>query len=274
MKKALLVLSEYGYWGEELLGPLTHLDKAGYDSVFITPKGKRSHALPPSADSAYIDPPLNCTVTSADTAAKVKALDASPRLDNPRNLSAVFPERPYFSAPDFLRRLEQYYADRKSAGDAAVTEFEVLVLIGGSGPIVDMVNNQRVHDLILSFHQAGKPIGAICNAVTCLAFARELQDRKSLLAGKHVTGHCIESDYHDGTGFLNTDFNIGPPPFVLEYVLRDAVGPTGQYHGNFGKRTSVIVDYPFVSARSSQCSFEFGAKLAEVLDHGLKRYGW
>jgi len=69
-----------------------------------------------------------------------------------------------------------------------------------------------------------------------------------------VTGHCIEYDYHDGTGFVGTDFNMGPPPYVLEYILRDAVGPQGQYHGNFGKETSVIVDYPFITARSLQCS--------------------
>jgi putative intracellular protease/amidase len=274
MKKALLVLSEYGYWGEELLGPLTHLDKACYESVFVTAKGKRARALPPSMDPGYIDPPLNCAVTSADTAKKVKALDDSKRLDNPRDLMKLLPERPYFSAPDFLRKLEKYYAERKAASDALDGEFDVLVLVGGSGPLVDMVNNQRVHDLILGFHKAGKPIGAICYGVACLVFAREISDRKCLIEGKHVTGHCIEYDYHDGTGFLNTDFVIGPPPYALEYMLRDAVGPNGQYHGNFGKETSVIVDYPFVCARSTQCSFEFGEKLVEVLDKGLKRYGW
>jgi len=273
MKKALIVLSEYGYWGEELLGPLTHLDRAGYQSVFVTPKGKRSRALPPSMDPGYVDPPLNCAVTSPETAAKVKALDSSSRLDNPQNLSLLFPERPYFSAPDFLRRLEKYYAQRKAAWEG-LKEFDVLVLVGGSGPLVDMVNNQRLHDLILGFHQAGKPIGAICYGVACLVFARELQDRKCVIEGKHVTGHCIEYDYHDGTGFLGTDFVIGPPPYALEYMLRDAVGPQGQYHGNFGKATSVIVDYPFVCARSNQCSFEFGEKLVEVLERGLKRYGW
>ena len=77
-----------------------------------------------------------------------------------------------------------------------------------------------------------------------------------------------------GTGFVGTDFNMGPPPYALEYMLADAVGPHGQYHGNFGKRTSVIVDYPFITARSLQCSHEFGERMVEVLDDGLRRYGW
>lgn len=272
-KKALYILSEFGYWGEELLGPLTHLDQAGYEATFATPKGKRAHALPPSYDPDYFDPPLRCAVTNAETSAKVKALDESSRLDNPVSLTDWFPERPYFSEPEFLRQVEAYYARRKEVWEE-LKDYDVLVLVGGSGPIVDMVNNQRVHDAILGFYNNGKVVGGICYGVTPLAFARELETRKSLIWGKHVTGHCIEYDYKDGTGFLNTDLNMGPPPYPLEYLLRDAVGPDGQYHGNFGKHTSVIVDYPFATARSLQCSFEFGEKLVEMLDKGLKRYGW
>jgi len=272
-QKVLTVLSEFGYWGEELLGPLENLEKAGYELVFVTPKGGRAHALPPSMDSAYFDPPLGKSVTSKATADKVRALDAGKKLDHPLNLSTWFPERPYFCAPDFLRKLEQYYADVKKA-QSELDAYAGLLLVGGSGPLVDMVNNQRLHDVILGFYKANKPIGAICYGVACLVFARDLNERKCLIEGKHVTGHCIEYDYHDGTGFLNTDFVIGPPPYTLEYMLRDAVGPHGQYHGNFGKETSVIVDYPFVCGRSNQCSCEFGEKLVEVLKGKLKRYGW
>lgn len=34
-------------------------------------------------------------------------------------------------------------------------------------------------------------------------------DRRSIISGRHVTGHPIEYDYHDGTGFVGTDINIG-----------------------------------------------------------------
>ncbi|MBI2372506.1 MAG: type 1 glutamine amidotransferase domain-containing protein [Deltaproteobacteria bacterium] len=272
-KKILAMLSEYGYWGEELLGPLEKLEAAGYTVDFMTNNGKRAHALPPSMDASYYDPPLGGPVTSEATAAKVRALDASNKLDNPRSLKGWFPERPYFSSQSFLREYEKYWAGVNEAS-RSLDQYDGLLLVGGSGPIVDMVNNQRLHDVILDFHKKDKPMCAVCYGVACLVFARDINIRKSILWGRHVTGHTVEYDYHDGTGFLNTDLNMGPPPYSLEYMLRDTVGPDGQYHGNFGKATSVIVDYPFVTARSNQCSFEAGEKFVEVLDKGLRRYGW
>jgi putative intracellular protease/amidase len=273
-RKILAVMSEWGYWGIELVGPLKKLEAAGYSFDFVTPKGKRSPALPPSYDATYMDPPLGVCVTTPEDAALVKAFEATNRTDNPINLSTWFPERPYYSADSFLRKLEAYYEARKAAQADALAKYDAILLVGGSGPIIDMVNNQRVHDLVLGFHAADRPIGAICYGVATLVFARDVNERMPIIRGKHVTGHCIEYDYHDGTGFMGTDFNMGPPPYVLEYILSDAVGPEGRYHGNFGKRTSVIVDYPFITARSLQCSHEFGERFVEVLDNGLTRSGW
>jgi putative intracellular protease/amidase len=272
-KKILTVLSNFGYWGVELTGPMVKLEAAGYSLTLVTPKGGRPVALPPSYDTNFFDPPLGVNVTTEFDAKQVKSIKDSPKLDNPINLENWFPERPYYSTTNFLRELEKYYKTVKERYKE-LEQYAGLFLVGGTGPIIDMVNNQRVHDIILGFYKQNKPIAAICYGVACLAFARDFNERIPIIRGKHVTGHCIEYDYHDGTGFVGTDLNMGPPPYCLEYILTDAVGPTGQYHGNFGKETSVIVDYPFITARSLQCSHEFGAKFVEVLDKGLKRYGW
>jgi len=272
-KKVLMVLSEYGYWGEELIGPLETFDKADYQVDFATPTGKKPVALTPSMDPNYVDPPLGKGVTSAEMAAKVKALEASDRLSHPLSIKEMMPERPYYSSPGLIRELEDYY----KAVDAAtkkLDEYDAMLIVGGSGPIVDLVNNQRVHDMILAFYRKEKPIGAECYGVTCLAFARDWEDRKSIVWGKHITGHCKEYDYKDGTGFMGVDFNMGPPPYPLEYILRDATGPEGRYIGNFGKETSVIVDYPFVTGRSTMDSYLTGQKMVEVLEKGLTRFGW
>jgi len=274
MKQNILtVVSNYGYWGVELAAPRQKLLAAGYALTYCTPTGRRPEALPPSYDPTYWDPPLGCHVTTATDAQLVKELMASPDLDHPVDLSAWYPRRPYFSQPDFLRAWEAYHQallERRRE----LEQYAGLLLVGGSGPILDMVNNQRVHDLILGFHHLGRPIAAICYGVACLPMARDFNERSSIIRGKHVTGHCIEYDYLDGTGFVGTDLNMGPPPYCLEYLLRDAVGPDGQYHGNFGRPTSVIVDYPFITARSLQCSHEFGEQFVNVLEGGLKRYGW
>lgn len=273
-KKILAIMSNYGYWGVELTGPMVKLEQAGYELEFATPRGERPVALPPSYDTSYFDPPLGVHVTTEADAKQVMSIKDSPKLDNPINISKWIPERPYFSAESFIRQWEQYFKTIRERKDEIEKKYDGLLLVGGSGPILDMVNNQRVHDIILNFHRLDKPIAAICYGVACLVFARDFNERIPIIRGKHVTGHCIEYDYHDGTGFVGTDLNIGPPPYCLEYILSDAVGPEGQFHGNFGKETSVVVDYPFITARSLQCSHEFGDKFVEMLDKGLKRYGW
>ena len=272
-KKILIVLSEWGYWGEELVGPLSVFDKAGYEVDFATPKGKRPVAIGVSMDPAYVDPPLGRSVTSNEVAQMTREIEKSPRLDKPISLEQWLPDRPYASSPNFIREMEAYYKALDKV-EQDLQKYDALLLVGGSGPIVDMANNLRVHDLILLFRKMNKPIAAECYGVACLAFARDLEDRKSIIWGKHVTGHCKEYDYKDGTGFMGTDFNMGPPPYPLEYILRDATGPEGRYHGNVGHETSVIVDYPFITGRSTPDSFLTGQKVVEVLEHGLTRYGW
>jgi putative intracellular protease/amidase len=272
-KKVLVVLSEYGYWGEELVGPLVRFDERGYEVVFATPNGQRPSALPPSMDPTFIDPPLGRSVTTPEMAELVREIDAGERLDKPISLAAWLPERPYASEDEYLRKLEAYNRALDQT-DRDVANFDAVLLVGGSGPIVDMANNERVHSLLLAFHRVGKPIAAECYGVACLAFAREWEDRRSLIWGKHVTGHCKEYDYKDGTGFVGVDLDMGPPPYPLEYILRDATGPDGRYHGNFGKEISVIVDYPFVTGRSTPDAYRTGEKLIEVLESGLRRYGW
>lgn len=273
MTKILIVLSEWGYWGEELVGPLETFDAANYEVSFVTPTGKRPVALTPSMDPEYIDPPLGRSVTSPEVAQKTRDLDESDRLNSPINLSEWFPDRPYWSSPNFIREMEAYYKELDQRREE-LAQYDAMLIVGGSGPIVDLANNHRVHDLILAFRRMDKPIGAECYGVACLAFARDLEDRKSIIWGKRVTGHCKEYDYKDGTGFMGTDFNMGPPPYPLEYILRDATGPDGAYIGNFGRETSVIVDYPFITGRSTPDSYLTGQKMVEVLEEGLEKFGW
>jgi putative intracellular protease/amidase len=271
-KKILVGLSEWGYWGEELVGPLHAFDAAGYEVTFFTPKGKKPVALAASLDPTYIDPPLGRSVTSEETARRVRELEASGRLDHPMNLSRWFPERPYASSPTYLRELEAYHATLAER-QREIEGYDALLVVGGSGALVDLVNNARLHDLILAFYRLDKPLAMECYGVGCLAFARE-EDRASILRGKHVTGHCLEYDYKDGTGFAGIDFNMGPPPYPLELILRDAVGPGGEYHGNVGHPTSAIVDYPFITSRSTPDSYLCGQLVVDVLEKGLRKYGW
>jgi putative intracellular protease/amidase len=284
-RRILVLVSEWGYWGEELAGPLGEFDRAGYQVDFCTPTGRRPNAIPVSMDADYFDPPLQRSVTSPEMAARTREIDdpstvQGKRLETPINLARWFPQRPYYSSSQFVRLLEEYQRDLEVAARGA-GQYDAILVVGGSGAIVDLANNHRVHDLLFAFLAAGKPIGAECYGVTCLAFARDMNLRESIIRGKHVTGHCFEYDYQDGTGFVRArneplDFNMGPPPYPLEFILRDATAPDGVYHGNFGHPTSVIVDYPFITGRSTPDSILTGQKMIEVLDGDppLRRWGW
>ncbi len=276
-KKILIAVSEQGFWVEELLKPLDRIKEAGYDFDIIVATGKN---LPfpdgASLDAAYIDPPLGRSVTSPAMAERGRNTDWAKLFENCIVLNNWMPVRPYLSIGKvYLETLEQYYVDRTKAWER-IDEYAGLLLVGGGGAIVDMVNNIRLHDVILGFYYQDKPIAAECYTVTSLAFARELDTRKCILEGKHVTGHTIEYDYTSNWAIWanGEHFLFETPPFPLEYILRDAVGPNGQFHGNVGRITSVIVDYPFITSRSVQCSDECGRVFVKVLKDGLRRYGW
>lgn len=286
-KKILMVLSEWGYWGEELIGPLEACDTVGYKITFLTPTGKKPTPLTVSMQPGYIDPPLGRSVTSEVMAQKTRQVHESERLAHPTSLENWFPLRPYPSSATYLRDMEAYYSKIDRIVNKELVNYDALVIVGGSGALVDLANNPRLHELILGFYRLNKPIVAECYGVSCLAFARDFRDKESIIWGKHITGHPIDYDYLDGTGFegphgvdgSNSGFgngfiNFGSAFYPLEFILRDAVGSEGKYIGRVGHETSVVVDYPFITSRSTASSVECGEKLIEVLEKGLTRYNW
>ena len=175
-KRVLCGLSEWGYWGEELVGPL----------VASTTRGTRSTS--PRSRQA---PARRCrrawtrTTSTRRSGRSVhrrggRAEDAGDRRVRrgwtTRSTSRRWlPERPYRSSPNYLRELEAYYkAARRASARSSTTVRRAAASSAAAGPIVDLANNQRVHDLILAFLQPDKPIAAECYGVACLAFARDL----------------------------------------------------------------------------------------------------
>ena len=242
------------HFGVRLLGRGAHRAGAYARCGWLCHRFHHTHRQATGASPAERRPNLRRSapgrpVTDELNAERTKEFDKSTRLDNPLSLKGWYPERPYRSEADFLRQQETYYVGLDELSAEVADKYDALLMVGGSGPTIDMVNNQRVHDLILTFYKLDKPIAAECYAVTCLAFARDPGgNRSSIISNKHITGHCIEYDYKDGHGVIGIDFNFGPPPYPLEYILRDATLPDGQYIGNFGKRISCIVDYPLSPA--------------------------
>src|SRR5712664_3690323 len=137
-KRILIILSEWGYWGEELVGPLEMFDNAGYEVDFATATGKRPVAIGTSMDPNFIDPPLGRSVTTPEMAAKVRDLQASSRLDAPINLTTLMPDRPYRSSHNYLREQEAYFNALTKMRAELTEKYDAVLLVGGSGPIIDM----------------------------------------------------------------------------------------------------------------------------------------
>ncbi len=122
----------------------------------------------------------------------------------------------------------------KNIDELNSSDFDALVLIGGPGALTYYDNN-KVHNIVRSFYNAGRVIGAICLAPGILAEA-------GILRGKKATVWWVP------------EFDIGYRALIhggAEYV-----------------NMPVVVDGKIVTANGPQAAKEFTEKLAEVLARG------
>ena len=240
--RVLIVLSSFGFWGEELVAPMEAFDEAGITYEFATPYGHPPAVVDVSMDPDYVDPQLNKKITTQEMARKVR------------------------------RVIESHVLDRvRSVQDVHVDDYDGLLLVGGSGPVMDMNNCRELHELIWQFARTDKVVAAECYAVGALVFTRkkpfEDAQRRSVLWGRRVTGHPLAHDYTTQYGYSNVQSRhpfIGPA-IPLEFLLRDAVGSDGKFIGNIDKETSVIADLPFITSRSVASSRECGDVMVKHL---------
>ena len=117
MKRILIILSEYGYWGEELLGPLEAFDEAGYQVDFATPTGKRPHAAAAEHGPRLRRPAARPVGDHAGGRRKPpRSSDASDRLDKPISLAELVPGAAVLERADFAAATwRRYYRELDDA---------------------------------------------------------------------------------------------------------------------------------------------------------------
>ena len=151
MAKALFVVSQEGYWGEECVEPLETLSNADVDIDVATPSGSK-----PVIDDRSIDP----ETVGEETAEHVREVhETDDRLQDPIPLAKVNPEL-----------------------------YEAVVFPGGHGTEWD-VNQDKHARTILRQAIEGDGVKAmvVCHAVGILAFARD-GDGEFIASGRDVTG--------------------------------------------------------------------------------------
>ena len=115
-------------------------------------------------------------------------------------------------------------------------QYDAVFFPGGLGPMVDMVHDPVVKDVIARFYETNKVVGAVCHGPAALLNVK-LSDGSSLLKGKRVaaftTAEEIGHSEHDVPFMLDAELakqgaiHSSAGPFE-KYVVVDGLLITGQ----------------------------------------------
>jgi putative intracellular protease/amidase len=153
-----------GFWWAELTHPFFEFHEAGYAIEIVSPKGGDLIA------DGYSDP---------EDASAYAADDF---------VSLGFKQSPKFAA---------LLKGTRSIKGLSPDDYDAILVIGGQGPMVTMIDDAAVHALVVAFHAAGKVTALICHG-TCVLLKARGADGELLCKGKTWTGFAdSEEAYAD-----------------------------------------------------------------------------
>ncbi|MFI6505823.1 type 1 glutamine amidotransferase domain-containing protein [Nonomuraea typhae] len=173
-KKVLIVASNpavsgqtgwpIGFWWAELVHPYWEFTEHGYQVDIASPDGG-----PLRADS-WSDPRDESKYSARDL------------------LSLGF-----IGSPEHAALVEQTPA----LAGLRREDYDAVLLVGGQAPMYTFADDPRVHDLVVSFYEAGKITAVVCHSTAVLLKAR-LSTGELLVKGKTWTGFAnSEEDFAD-----------------------------------------------------------------------------
>jgi putative intracellular protease/amidase len=119
---------------------------------------------------------------------------------------------------ELLQRLEKPIA----LGQANSNEYDAIFVAGGHGALFDLNKNKDLHQLILEFDEAKKPLGLLCHASSALAFMQK--NNKPFLQGRRITGFPGAWEYGVlKTGSVYKDF-LPLPLWTGKEIKKAATG--------------------------------------------------
>ena len=153
-----------GFWWAELTHPYWEFTERGYDVDIVSPDGGGLAADP------WSDPRDKSGYSASDL------------------ITLGF-----ISSPDHMKLIQQ----TKALADVSVDDYDAVFMVGGQAPMYTFYQDKRVHDLAVSFHEAGRITTVVCHATSILLKAR-LTNGDLLVNGKTWTGFAnSEEDYAD-----------------------------------------------------------------------------
>lgn len=166
MKSILCVVSEEGHWGEELIASLEVFEEAGYAVDLATPTGGK--------------PQLKLI-------ADVMVTALLETLQSVLNISKLVKKQPNVASPTYKEDLKKYNESKEKA-EQIFDLYDALVVVGDSQKAKNVINNQRVQDIALSFYENNKPIVAPASLETALGVEKNE-------GGAFIIAESIEDAY-------------------------------------------------------------------------------
>ncbi|MFL5761009.1 MAG: DJ-1/PfpI family protein [Thermomicrobiales bacterium] len=271
--KVLFVVPQHGYWASELTLPDQVFRAAGYEVDYATPYGERPFPYGVSMDTTFRDQAWHeAQVSPGEAALGQRYHDQTTvegqRLNTPRNLDAWLPPTP---RPHDGEAAREPFRAALSKGLLEATQYAALVLVGGAGAYMDLGGNTSVRPLVALFAALNRPVVAICYGVEVLIQAADPKTKLPLVWGRLVTGHSEQDDYTYGTTDIPVEGGYGPnygsAPITLEQMIKQYTGPLGGFISRNGSPYMVVVDAPFITARTTPDGYP-AAVLALALMHG------
>lgn len=153
-----------GVWASEVTHPYYEFTEHGYAVTIVSPQGGRLEI------DSWSDPRDESGYSAHD-------LISLGFLSSPRHAPLL----------DNTPRLESVNA----------ADYDALFVCGGQAPMVTFMHDERLHQFIAGFYEAGKVVGVICHG-TCVLLKVQLSDGKLLVDGKTWCGFAnSEEDYAD-----------------------------------------------------------------------------
>lgn len=204
-----------GFWLEEFAAPYYVFKDAGAEIVLASPKGGQ----PP------LDPSSDSDDAQTDDTVRFKADNAAQQdLANTAILSTI-----------------------------TANGFDAIFYPGGHGPLWDLAEDRDSQNLIETFAQTNRPIGAVCHAPAVFKNTKNANGQP-LVLNKNVTGFTNSEEEAVGL----TDI----VPFLVEDMLVDN---GGAYTKGADWAAYVVVDGQLVTGQNPASSAEAARKLLALL---------
>ncbi|MEM1362373.1 MAG: type 1 glutamine amidotransferase domain-containing protein [Pseudomonadota bacterium] len=197
-----------GFWWAELSHAFEVFKDAGHDITIASPDGGDLQA------DGYSDPDDESGYSADDQIS-----------------------RAFKSDPEKMTLL----VDTPALADLDLATFDAIFVVGGQGPMVTMIDDERTQKSVASFYEAGKITAAVCHG-TCVLLKTKLSNGDLLVKGKRWTGFAnSEEEYAENAVGMkiqpfwietearkleDTTFEVGGP--LEEFAIQDGLLITGQ----------------------------------------------